>query len=217
MTKRHKTTPLTQEQVRRAIIIDFEGPRVGLPTFVGIHMEYCLNQVGFEPTLASAFEASHIPLQDPHEWARDLGRLARREDRRILGFGPHEERMLAELGQPGLVHNILPALRPWRAHHFPEEHERVLRMREWRRRHGKFVGGAGNTLVDFARLAGRRVHRGYGRGRVTARLDAVMQGLRRAGCFAGLTPMQKRKWRQVLRHNDWDCVSTYELALRLVS
>jgi len=54
-------------------------------------------------------------------------------------------------------------------------------------------------LLDYPHLS-----TGYGKGKVTARLTAIMNGLDARGSYKNLTPVQKAKWTKLKQHNKID-------------
>jgi len=210
---------LTLEELKHAIVIDFEGLEADPLVLCGalIDGEFC--QVVFDQRLASAARAKNLAIVDAALWLDQLVQRASVEDRLIVAFSNHEKKMIErhtdwELGDRYM--NVLPLLKQWRRKVHPDEHARVLAKRRRLRNQGKRVDGAGNTLLDFARLAGIRPPHGYGKGRTTNRIKHVRDQLKRRGSYEKLTPTAKGKCTNLLKHNEFDVCGLYELLCRVL-
>ncbi|MAD19985.1 MAG: hypothetical protein CMJ52_07210 [Planctomycetaceae bacterium] len=211
---------LDRTEAARALHLDFEGFAKGPPVFAGIRVDDGWSATVFgdvAPGLVPAADAKGLVVANLDAFLRETVDRAVTEHRVVTGFSMREFQVFEERGvfpedlRPRFV-NLLPLARRWRREVHPDADSRVQVARSRRRRTGRWVGGHGNTLLDFARLLSAPSPVSYGRGCTTSRLRHVMTQVERRGDFSRLTPTAKRKWTHVLRHNEADCLWSSLLA-----
>lgn len=211
---------LTITEAARALHLDFEGFKKGPPVFAGIRVAGVWTATVFgdvAPDLIPAATAKGIRVTTLDGFLQETVDRAVGEDRLVTGFSTRELQVFEDRGvdldrlRPRFV-NLLPLGRRWRREAHPEVAARVQAARARRKRAGRWVGGHGNTLLDFAGLLEAPRRLSYGKGCTTSRLRHVMGQVARRGEFSRLTPTAKGKWTRVLQHNEADCLWSSMLA-----
>ena len=211
---------LTALEAARALHLDFEGFKNGPPVFAGVRVDGGWTATVFgdvAPNLVPAAEAKGLPVATLDAFLHETIERAVAEDRVITGFSTREFMVFAERGVASehlrsRFVNLLPLGRRWRRETHPEVDAGVKASRARRTRAGRWVGGHGNTLLDFARLLEAPRRASYGKGCTTSRLRHVMSQVERRGGYSRLTPTAKGKWTRVLQHNETDCLWSSWLA-----
>lgn len=211
---------LSPLDVSRALHLDFEGLRDAPPCFAGVQVDGAWSATVFSdvaPRLVPAAEAKGLVVDTLDRFLSTLVDRAVDESRRIACFSTRERVVFRERGiggddLGGRYVNTLELARAWRRTRHPAVAEEVAAMRRRARRRGKWVGGRGNRLLDFAALASLPGCRNYGKHRTTSRLRHVMGQLERRGTYESLTNVAKWKWTGLIEHNRWDCAASAALA-----
>ena len=215
--------PLRITDISRAIHLDFEGFKDAPPCLAGVQIDGEWSATVFgdvAPHLVPAAKAKGLAVSALDRFLERLVDQAVDEDRRIAGFSDHERRVLCDRGLGELEDryvNTLKLARKWRGRHHPRVADSIRRRRGRVRHQGGFNRGKGNTLVDFARLAGWPQYPAYGTETTTARLRHVMGQIERHGDYRSLTRTAKSKWTKLLGHNRWDCMASSIVAELAVS
>ena len=227
MTDRNRRfrSRLTAVEAARALHLDFEGFKNGAPVFAGIRADGDWSATVFgdvAPDLVPAAEAKGLAVVDLDGFLQTTVDRAVAEDRVVTGFSRREflvfeERRFASDHLRSRFVNLLPLGRRWRRETHPEVDARVKASRARRKRSGRWIGGHGNTLLDFARLLEAPRRASHGKGCTTSRLRHVMTQVERRGDFSRLTTTAKGKWTRVLQHNETDCLWSSLLAEAVAS
>ena len=222
MTDRNRRfrSRLTAVEAARALHLDFEGFKNGPPVFAGVRVDGGWTATVFgdvAPDLVPAAEAKGLPVATLDAFLDKTAEWAVAEDRVVTGFSTREFMVFEERGVAAdhlrsRFVNLLPLGRRWRRETHPAAEARVKAVRARRKRSGRWVGGHGNTLLDFAKLLEAPRRASYGKGCTTSRLRHVMTQVERRGDFSRLTPTAKGKWTRVLQHNETDCLWSSLLA-----
>ncbi|MCP3859007.1 MAG: hypothetical protein GY704_05095 [Phycisphaeraceae bacterium] len=218
--KRRFRSRLTAVEAARALHLDFEGFKNGPPVFAGVRVDGGWTATVFgdvAPDLVPAAEAKGLPVATLDAFLDKTAERAVAEDRVVTGFSTREFMVFEERGVAAdhlrsRFVNLLPLGRRWRRETHPAAEARVKAVRARRKRSGRWVGGHGNTLLDFAKLLEAPRRASYGKGCTTSRLRHVMAQVERRGDFSRLTPTAKGKWTRVLQHNETDCLWSSLLA-----
>jgi len=195
------------------IVVDFEGFANKRPVLAGVLVEGAFKQFAFvdvEPGIASAARASRVECVRFADFCAELMARAQRERRPIAGYSMHERKWIAAgLGGPwpGDVEYVdaKRSAKAWRSRRHPEAAARVHPDRERMRQANEWRGGHGNRLVDFVRLMGSAVPADYGDRGVTGTLRRVLVHASRQGRRGGISRSTRDAWRNLLRHNRFDC------------
>ena len=222
MTDRNRRfrSRLTAVEAARALHLDFEGFKNGPPVFAGIRVDGGWTATVFgdvAPDLVPAAEAKGLAVTTLDAFLNKTVDRAVTEDRMVTGFSVREFQVFEERGVASdhlrsRFVNLLPLGRRWRRETHPAAEARVKAVRARRKRSGRWVGGHGNTLLDFAKLLEAPRRASYGKVCTTSRLRHVMTQVERRGEFSRLTPTAKGKWTRVLQHNETDCLWSSLLA-----
>ncbi|MBM3960248.1 MAG: hypothetical protein FJ314_10910 [SAR202 cluster bacterium] len=210
---------LSTTEARSALYIDFEGTATEPPSLLGLlwvddegvaHVQ----RLVFDPALYRAAEATGRLVLPSLEaaWMRVLAHSVT-EKRHIVAWSIREAEVLREsaLPQPkkdaieSRMVNALPIARRWRRAFHPEV-QLVPGPR-----------GKADTLHNYASLTGYHIPALYGPGKTAARIRYVRDQLKRHGTFAAITPVAKRKWRILLRHNELDLKATRHVMIQVAS
>lgn len=187
------------------VYLDFEADLKGtffLATYrwAGQSRQFCL-----DARLTPAAEAHGLSIFTPLAFAEHIRSLCTEHDARVAAWSMAEqntlEGLLGKTAPPTL--NLLRQAKSWlwmsgrSAEFLPTDafrRRRSFRQKQETWRLTRFSAWALNEAPPH----------GYAVGKVTSRIRDVLKGLERAGGWAGLTPVQKRKWSGVLGHNRWD-------------
>ena len=211
---------LTITEAARALHLDFEGFKKGPPVFAGIRVDGEWTATVFgdtAPLLVPAARAKRIRVTTLDAFLRETVDRSIAEDRLVTGFSTREFQVFEDRAvesdrlRPRFV-NLLSLGRRWRRETHPEVDARMKASRARRKSAGRWVGGHGNTLLDFAGLVEAPRCASYGKGRTASRLRHVMGQVERRGEYSRLTPTAKGKWTRVLQHNETDCLWSSMLA-----
>jgi len=191
MAKRSKV--LSPAEVASAIYLDVVRDDLGGPVLVGVlsasrNGSSTLRRYVVDPTFASAGLASGLPVD---ELARVLTRTVDRADaqgRSVIVWGPDRDD-----GLVGRLRYARPAAKRWRM----ARHEDVAFARDG--------NGKRNRLDRYLPLAGYDVPARFAASKVGDHLRILRTQLERGVAFDDLRPTTKRRWEDVLGHNEHDC------------
>lgn len=201
--------PLPIEQINRAIVIDFEGFMDRPPSLVGTFIDdyyRCTVFTDVDPALAIAADATGCTKTRLRPFLSGLLRFAIKEGRHIAAYSERERNVFLDLGLGDLSNsprfiNIRPPAKRWRRRVHPDAARTTVRI--------KMVKGykvkVGNRLIDFMPLLDQSIPSTHAAGKTTSRLRHVIKQLNTRGSYAALTPTAKRKWTNLIKHNQRDC------------
>jgi len=201
--------PLSMDQINRAIVIDFEGFMDSPPSLVGTLIDNyyrCTVFTDVDPALAIAADATGCMKAHLHTFLEGLIRFAIKEGRHIAAYTERERNVFRDLGLGDLSNsprfiNVRPPAKRWRRRVHPDAARTDVRT--------KMVKGykvkVGNRLADFMPLLDQSIPSTHAAGKTTARLRHVIGQLNTRGSYSALTPTAKRKWTNLIRHNQRDC------------
>lgn len=188
----------TQEEVERAIYIDFEGFMEKVPSFIGEQVEDEFRQVVFDDALRLAAEAKELNVVPFQEYMQALIQRAQTEARLIAAYSEHEQNVIKEYADLDISARYLDA--------------RKL-AKHWKKRcHIDEKVGMG--LKDFLVFIGYERPSCLGEQKSTKRLDAVASMLATKGSYDELTTTVKGQWTKVLQHNRIDVQGMRALVLQ---
>ena len=201
--------PLSIEQINRAIVIDFEGFMDRPPSLVGTLIDNyyrCTVFTDVDPALAIAADATGCVKAHLQAFLIGMIRFAIKEGRHIAAYSERERNVFRDLGLGDLSNsprfiNVRPPAKRWRRHVHPEAAQTAVRTKMVKGRKVK----VGNRLVDFMPLLDQSIPSTHAAGKTTKRLRDVIGQLNTRGSYAALTPTAKRKWTNLIKHNQRDC------------
>lgn len=193
-------TKFSQEEASRAIYLDFEGFKDKTPSLVGILIDGGLTQVVLDPRLFPAAVVKGCKPGSIQEVARDLQERCQAEGRTLVAYSEHELRLFERYAgvdfSDGYRNALLIARRWWNVFHYGEPIDRKLKT--------------------FLAAMGIPMPAALGVGNATSRLRAVLDMLERRHRYGALTPVVRKKWRDLLAYNAHDCRGTQRLVSRAV-
>jgi len=185
------------------LYLDFEGNKAGR-LFLGCYrLAGETVQVVLDAELAAAAEAKGLQTMSPEVFFAQILQLAKAENAVIAAWSNHEKNLLERFGglETSGYENLLKRAKSWVNRHGL----RQAYLPQARPRKGNpFVRDYWGLSRFTAWALNEKPPHGYAKGKTTSRLTDVINGLKRAGSFEGLTPTQKRKWGDLLMHNRWD-------------
>lgn len=194
-------TNFSQEEASRAIYVDFEGFKDKTPSLVGILVDGVLTQVVLDPRLFPAAVVKGCRTRSIHEVARDLRESCQVEGRTLVAYSGHELRTFATYSGVDFSdvyrNALLIARKWWNVFH-----------------HGKPID---RKLKTFLTAIGSPMPASLGVGNATLRLRAVITMLERRQNYRALTPVVRKKWRDLLDYNAHDCRGTQRLVAHAVT
>lgn len=185
---------LTASEAVRAVYIDFEGFMDAPPTFIGVRIENQFSQLIFDIDLELAAKSHDLVVIDGKKYLESLVKKARTENRRIIGFSSHEKRVLQDFFQLDIKDVYADA--------------RLL-AKFLRKTVLKNAVTVPKDLTSYL-YALNYPKKDKAIKKTTSRIDAVKKMLiaRRLEygelAFEKCTPVIKRKWTNVLNHNNDD-------------
>ena len=222
-----KYPPVTVEEARRAIYIDFEGTATDPASFLGVLIVNDRGEVKFDQPV---FEEDLWPVVRRHKPKKTAGYAPREADffetfvalreraesesRKVFAYSEHEvneisERILlkreVQWWQENLL-NALPYAKAWKKDHHGEV--------EFKKDKNKPMSGK-HTLDQFFKLIGYEVPPPLGAGNSAQRIRYVREMLNRhGGNYGMLSSTAKGKWTRACLHNWHDCEGMRELVIR---
>jgi hypothetical protein len=188
-------TTFSQEEASRAIYMDFEGFKDKTPSLVGILFDGVLTQVVLEPRLFPAAVVKGCKTGSIRDVACDLRERCHAEGRTLVAFSGHELRTFATYSGVDFSdvyrNALLIAKKWWNVFH-----------------HGKPTD---RKLKTFLAAIGAPMPASLGVGNATLRLRTVIDMLERRHTYRSLTPVVRKKWRDLLAYNAHDCRGTQRL------
>lgn len=189
-----------QEEASRAIYVDFEGFKEKTPSLVGVLVDGVLTQVVLDPRLFPAAVVKGCKTGSIHEVACDLRERCRAEGRTLSAYSGHELRTFATYSGVDFSdvyrNALLIARKWWNVFHYGKPIDRKLKT--------------------FLTAIGAPMPASLGVGNATSRLRAVIDMLERRHTYGALTPVVRKKWRDLLDYNAHDCRGTQMLASHAV-
>ena len=188
-------TNFSQEEASRAIYVDFEGFKHKTPSLIGILVDGVLAQVVLEPRLFPAAVVKGCKTGSIHDVACDLRERCQAEGRTLVAYSGHELRTFdtySGVDFSDVYRNaLLIARKWWNVFH-----------------HGKPID---RKLKSFLTAIGAPMPASLGVGNATSRLRTVIGMLERRHTYRALTPIVRKKWRDLLDYNAHDCRGTQRL------
>jgi hypothetical protein len=185
----------SQEEASRAIYVDFEGFKDKTPSLVGILVDGALTQIVLDPRLFPAAVVKGCKTGSIDEVARDLRERCHAEGRTLVAYSGHELRTFAAYSAVDFSdvyrNALLIARRWWNVFHYGKPIDRKLKT--------------------FLAAIGAPMPASLGIGNATSRLRAVIDMLERRHTYGALTPIVRKKWRNLLDYNAHDCRGTQRL------
>lgn len=206
-----KTTPRARigadlPEPARAIYIDFEGNEDKRPTLLGVLWPRGAHRPGFEQyvfeeTFFGAADVSGRLRAELPERVAHIVRVATTDNLEIVAWSEHELNMVKKWapdsaeGFSARYRNAIPIARQWRRQLHPDVALKRTRY------------GGSNALASYMKLVGHQVSSSHGPLNTGARLTELRKQLTKKGLdFTRVTPVGKRKWTNLLKHNRHDCV-----------
>ena len=198
MAKRHEH--LTESEARRALYVDFEGPKDGPPVLIGI-LRKRVQQYVVDAMFAPA-GPDYVELLAA---VRGLVARAEKKDRRIVSWSEHDLRIVKAL--EALDHDLVKA--------FEARWVNGLRLAErWASRSGGVKRPRYSSLENYLDLIGFSVPITAEPGHVgdtIRQMYPTLEGGRR------ITKNQSGHWANLLEHNRFDCVGLETICVRAAS
>jgi hypothetical protein len=186
-------------EVQRAIYIDFEGFVKEAPSLLGISVDGAFKQVVLDAGLKAAAEFSGLEFLAGKAAISGLLRQAINEERRIVAFSSHEKAKAKEWYEIDLEPVYADArmiAKRW-LNALKQKHP------DWEHTHPRF-GKVDNTLKSFLELIDYPRSSHLGLRKSTKRIGDVRDMLANRNTFEDLTGVAKRKWTNLLSHNQID-------------
>jgi hypothetical protein len=213
---------LSLDDSKRAVYLDFEGSKNRAPTLCGLLYEgdetsdgnALLRQVILErafDTCARRRRTAHVVGMATEEFLMYVVALARDEKRLIVSWSEHDLRKLREMCE-SLGARMEAALLA-RVH----RNARLLAVRWMQRTHHTRLGRGNNSLANYLPYFGLSVPKQFGAGMVGEALRDLRARFNRGDTYGGLSARRRKLWRQVVRHNEFDCVVMREMVLTMVA
>ena len=191
MSKRPKD--LTPDELANAIYLDVVRDERGEPVLVGLlsvsrNGSSTLRRYVVDPAFASAAKASGIAAGDLRSvLARAVDR-AGSQQRSVVVWGPDKDD-----GLVGRLRYARPSAKRWRSSQHPD-----LRFEP-------DGNGKRNRLDRYLPLVGYEVPARFAASKVGDHLRVLRVQFERGVAFEDLRPTTKRRWEDVLGHNEHDC------------
>jgi hypothetical protein len=198
---------ITHAEAQRTICVDYEGSKDRAPTLLGWSIDGRPTGWIVEPcfhTCAGRWGASRTT---PADHAPELGRLLERaehEDRLVISWTQHDLRLMQlALAADARRLTILDAR---------YRDAKATATRWWWTKHGEAPpSGALSAYLQKLRF---HVPIHYGPGRVGDHLRALRPRLEAGDTWATLHPRLRERWREVVRHNEYDLEGLRFVALK---
>jgi hypothetical protein len=188
-------TNFSPEEASRAIYVDFEGFKGKTPSLVGILVEGVLTQTVLDPRLFPAAVVKGCKAGSINEVAHNLRERCQAEGRKLVAYSGHELRTFATYSGVDFSdvyrNALLIARKWWNVFHHSKPIDRKLKT--------------------FLTAIGAPMPASLGVGNATSRLRAVIDMLERRHTYRALTPVVRKKWRDLLAYNAHDCRGTQRL------
>ncbi len=197
---------LKADEAREAMYLDFEGRIERPPVLLGVVAgeERRLRQVVLEPTFAPAAGRWNLELMPMTRIVEEIVHRAEHEDRLLVGWSHHEERVVRALC-PGELTERFSA----------RYVSAIETARRWRRRTYPQAGRLpdGNRLAAYLKLIGYPVAPAHGAGRTGDTLRILGEAFDQGRAWEDLPGRRKARWANLLRHNGADILGLRELCL----
>lgn len=188
MKNRHAS--ISPAEAERSMYVDFEGFANKPPSLLGILVDGSLTQVVLDPQLEAAARAKRCTTAGLRDVATELIRRCQRERRMLVGYSQHERQVFINYAHVDFSADYRDG--------------RMIARRWWSICRPE-MPRADNRLKTFLRAIGQPMPGRFGVNQMTARLKAVINMLNKRGSYSALTPVVKRKWKELLDYNAFDC------------
>ena len=191
MSKRGKD--LTPDDVARAVFVDVVRDHEGALVLVGALSvakdgSSTLRRTVVDPAFTSAARASKLPVGEPATVLNRIVDRAAAQGRAVIVWGPDKDD-----GLVGRLRYARPSAKRWRARAHPEV------------AFDPDGNGKRNRLDRYLPLVGYDVPARFAASKVGDHLRVLRTQLERGVAFDDLRPTTKRRWEDVLGHNEHDC------------
>ena len=184
---------LTPGVVASAVYIDVVRDHQGEPVLVGVlsvarNGSSTLRRTVVDPAFASAARASELPVGELAPVLRRAVDRAAAQGRTAIVWGPDKDD-----GLVGRLRYARPSAKRWRAGSHPDvtfDHD---------------GNGKRNRLDRYLPLIGYEMPARVAAAKVGEHLRVLRTQLERGVAFEDLRPTTKRRWEDVLGHNEHDC------------
>ena len=208
---------LRLENAERAVYVDFEGPGNGYPVLIGAHTFELATQklqtrhYVFDSALKSAAEnhGNCIYVEGIDSAISLICDYVQKFDKNILAWSMHEAKTVQQHPE---ITNYYKQI--WNDHYIDAKKiakkstfGAQVRLLPRDPRAGR------HRLVNYTRLMGIPMVRGYGHLQVGNRIRDIKGQLERRGTYRSITPVAKRKWIALIKHNAWDIESMREVII----
>lgn len=194
----------TLEQIENGLYLDFEGfggPYNPDPILCGYRIgghgpvKQVVFTQAYKAAAISADSGSHVEYNPDREGYLENLVSVDGAGRKLFSFSPHETDVIKR------ILNISVQRRRADVHKFAKQaFPQVDRPR---------------TLIKYCQEAGIDVPADYGRGEVTAKFRLVREWSGSDSKWNAAPEEVKQAWRSILKHNEFDVISMYELMIRI--
>ena len=203
--------PLTADQARDAICIDFEGLTDQAPILVGIEDPLAVDRPSFEqvvldPRFEPAAHAKGLRVAGLVDTIGSIVVLAEQSGRPVMGWSGHEPEVV-------LRHCPGPLARRFADCYVDAKVAAKVARRRLRVTLPEVKGATTrNALARYLAFLGLAIPPLFGPGKTGKRIRGVGDALDRKPGWAALTPVQKAYWSNLLSHNRLDVEGTRAVA-----
>jgi hypothetical protein len=214
---------LSLDEAKLAIYLDFEGSTDWPPTLCGLAYadlkqageDASIRQVILERTFASCERrqrARHVVVMEPGDFLSYLVDLVQTENRLLVSWSEHDLKKLMEMCE------VLGSQRESALLQKAHRNAKTVAVRWLRQTHDIRLGNGNNHLVNFLPYFSLAIPERFGTGIVGVALRDLRSRLSRpGGSYATLSSRRHELWRQVVRHNQFDCNYMRQMVLQMVA
>ena len=212
---------VTEKEITNGIYIDFEGNMGMEPTLLGAYFLDSKSQQAkllhyvHEPRFQTAADSIQSCVFNSIEKTFEtLAEMAFREKRLFFAWSSREKEVISNsISNPKLKEFILRHLvdskklsKIWKKRFHPDVNFPLI------------TGQGRHRLYEYAKLINYKTPNMAKPGKAGKRLRDVRKQLKnRKNEYLNLTPVAKRKWKNLLLHNEHDCKSMREVSLEAIS
>ena len=199
---------LTEEELKRAIYVDYEGNIKLPPTLLGWYFDGKYKAAILEPlfeTCENRYKAKGIYVEDHAHLVLELIQKAEDERRLIVSWSEHDFVLMSKVLLPTdlerlivVYRNAIRTARPW-----------------YRNKYGPLPEKA--SLDYFEDLLGFQVPERFGLGLVGKALRLIREQIHEGRGYADLTDAAKKGWTTVVRHNKLDLEGMAYVLMKLTN